>query len=219
MKTFNLKKHAAKPKVVKPYEKMLIDQNKEEGFKETPNVIMNKQLKELRKDLPGDKIYEKQLEDVRVGSANEIVEKQMNKKTDGYQKMREKTDNYVEEMAKETEDKRAKDYNKANYAGKRDTAFWDDYVNTQIPADDVTKVSDNHQPSQLVENYGSREDFNKENNDIKKSAQVKVQTLSDADAMIFHIYRSAAQSKRELTLKEREQIQSINSGKIRLLRK
>ena len=218
MKTFNLKKHATKSKVIKPYDKMLSDQNNKNGIEETKNVITDKQLKDHKKNLPGDKIYEKQLEDVRVGAANVITEKQIDGKTDGYQKMREVTDNLVTEMAKETETKRAEDYNKANFADKRDTSFWDDYVNTQIPADDVTKISDNHQPSQLVENYDSREDFNKQNNDIKKSAQVKVQTLSDADAMIFHIYRKAAQLKRELTSQEREQIQSINSGKIRLLR-
>ncbi len=219
MKTFNLKKHAAKSKVIKPYDKMLRDQNKEDGIKQAPNSITDKQLEDLKKNLPGDKIYEKQLEKVRVGATNEIVEKQLNNKTGKYQKLRDETDNLVTEMAKETEQKRAEDYNKANNADKRDTSFWDDYVNKQIPADDVTKISDNNQPSQLVENYDSREDFNKKNNDVKKSAQAKVQTLSDADAMIFHIYRNAAQQKRELTPKETEQLQSINSGKIRLLRK
>jgi len=212
MATFNLKKMS---KTVKPYEKMLEDNNKATDLKpveNTGNLAWN--LSKLHKEPKGDQSYEKLLVDTHKEASNTIIEKQLNDAKGGYQKKREVTDNLVTEMAKSSEETRAKDFKKANDATDRDTSFWDDYVGVQMDEADITRIVANDQPSQLVENYKDREDFKKGTKETKKTAQVE-QFLSDADAMLFNIYRNA--QGRDLSEIERKQVNDINSEKIRTL--
>ena len=42
-------------------------------------------------------------------------------------------------------------------------------------------------------------------------------SIKDADAMLFHIYATAAKSRRNINNEEKQQIVDINSGKMRLM--
>jgi len=208
---FNFRKYSEKV-VIKPYEKMLIDQNKEDGLKPIDFSNFNNSLEEDRKNNAGDEIWEKAKNAVNK-SAISIIEKQLNERksyiphrnNDGIPSMDQGMKGFLEVQ---------EEYEKANKEDKRNTEFWDKYVGSQSDPHDITKISDNDQPSQLLGNYKSREDFRKENPSFKK-ASAKLDHLKDADAMLYHIYRSASEQNRDLNAKEQKMVNEINSSKIR----
>ena len=222
---YNLKRKSAQ-KAVTTTEKMLIDQNKEMGLE--PNEedgTYNALLKIDRDDSVGNKILEKQLDgkslsrDARTGKSEDftILEGALNNVKDTLNKLRDDSTNKpLMDFSKENEWALSEEYEKAVKKEGGDTSFWDEYVGDQLPADKITKITNNVQPSQLESNYESREDFDKENPSIGKKVPV-VEILRDADAMLYHIYRTAAEESRDLTDIEKNMTNDINASKIRVL--
>jgi len=245
---FNLKNAQ---KAVTTTEKMLIDNNKDLGLK--PNEddgTYNALLEDNREQPVGDKILEKALDgkaldrDARVGKAEDkaILEGALNSVKDTMNKLRDESTNVpLMDFSRESEWALSEEYKKAVKVEGGDTSFWDKYVGDQLPADQITKITDNVQPSQLVENYETREAFTKENPSIGKDGPGAEENIMgedlepektvvyenkkasvgdlmrDADAMLYHIYRTASEESRELTKIEQQMIVDINSAKIRVL--
>ncbi|MBT6051670.1 MAG: hypothetical protein HOG49_33115 [Candidatus Scalindua sp.] len=203
---YNLKKQAQ----IKPTEKMLQDQNKFYGVSQDGDaVITDKQLKDDRKDPQGDKIGEKQLKDVRNASDSIILEKQLNVGTGSSIDTRGDKGVVLMDMPLAAARKAQKDFdkeNKGNLSAENKT-FWDALVAGG------KKIKNNVQGSQLLSNYDSREDFNKSNPSFDKKASL----LSDADAMLYHVYKQAASQSRDLTTDEQLIVNSINANKMRIL--
>ena len=198
---------------IKPTEKMLGDSNEKFDLEptENPSVITDKQLE--RKNLDGNKIGEKQLKEVRVEADSVITEKQLNAAGDtGINKKRRDDGIPLMDMGneyqKDEKKKIAKEYRKQDKPDE-DTAFWDSFLDIDKP-----KIIGNVQRSQLLSNYDSREEMNKKNPSVNKKA---LAALKDADAMLYHIYRIAADQSRETTAEEKQMICDINSAKIRVL--
>ena len=202
---------------VKPTETMLKDQREAEdnqSIDDSGNIEYR--LKDNRTSPDGQETTQKQLEAVRTANdGQEITEAAMERGTKGkfnLAKYRvEDRQSPLMDYAKTNEfsnDKLAKKKDEE----KRDTEFWDKFVGDQLDYE-PTKIVANSQPSQLLSNFETREDFEKENNSIKKTAE----TLKDADAMLYYIYRKAATESREATVEERQMIDDINSGKIRVI--
>ena len=203
---YNLKKQAQ----IKPTEKMLQDQNKFYGVSQDGDaVITDKQLKDDRKDPQGDKIGEKQLKDVRNASDSIILEKQLNVGTGSSIDTRGDKGVVLMDMPLEADRKNQKDFDKDNKGNlsAENKAFWDALV------EGGKKIKNNVQGSQLISNYNSREEFNKSNPSFDKKASL----LSDADAMLYHVYKQAASQSRDLTTDEQLIVNSINANKMRIL--
>lgn len=211
MPKFNLKKYSSKDSVT--LEKMLSENH--EG--EPDNKITEKLIEDNRKGTE-NVITEKQI-NREASSDNIILEKQMNNGTDGWFKHRRNDSIPIIEMYKQFEQEYQKAYKEANDKDKLDTLFWDDYVGTQIPRDQITKIVGNEQHSQLVSNYKTRKEFMEKNPQIAKAAskQASIEALKDSDAMIYHIYRVAFENNRDLTNDEKMKIQDINAGKAKIL--
>ena len=224
---FNLNKNSKGQKkiaqnAVVTTEKMLIENNEKLGLK--PNEEdgnYNKLLESDRENPDGDKNYEKLLADVRVEASENksILESVLNNAKDTINKLRDEDTNVpLMDFAKKNVVEREKEYQKAVNAGDSDTSFWDKYVGQQLDKDQITKITNNIQSSQLISNYDTREDFNKKNPSIGKKVPVAVdEILKDADAMLYFIYRTAEEESRELSDKDKQIINDINSGKIRIL--
>ena len=223
---FNLNKNSKKQtklaeKAITTTEKMLIENNEELGLK--PNEEdgnYNKLLESDRENPTGDRNYEKLLSDVRVEAVSDksILESVLNNAKDTLNKMRDEDTNVpLMDFAKSNVIEREKEYQKAVDKGERDTSFWDKYVGQQLDSDQITKITNNIQSSQLISNYDTREDFNKENPSIGKKVPVAMDELKTADAMLYFIYRTASEESRELNEKEKQMVTDINSGKVRIL--
>ena len=207
---FNLKKKAQ----IKPTEKMLSEWNDSYDYStydsSTP-VISDKQLESSRNESDEGKIAEKQLEEVRNASSKVVItEKQLNNGIDSsWMKTRNDKGQHPMDMHKENSNKLADEFKKENKTDTKDNKeFWDFYLNVGSH-----EITNNVQSSQLLSNYETREDFNKNNKSIQKEASIK-----DADAMIYHIYRTAYYNGRSsLTEEETQIINDINASKIKLL--
>jgi len=204
---YNLKKQAQ----IKPTEKMLQEQNDHYDVSlKGDAVITDKQLKEDRKSPQGDKIGEKQLRDVRNASDSIILEKQLNIGTNSSIDTRGDKGVVLMDMPLEAARKSQKEFNKEDKGNlsAENKAFWDALVEGGSK-----KIKNNVQGSQLLSNYDSRDDFNKSNPSFDKKASL----LSDADAMLYHVYKQAASYSRELTADEQLIVNSINANKMRIL--
>lgn len=224
-KNFNLKQArttGTKQAQSRINEKMLQDNRNKfdtQSINDTGNLDWR--LKDVRKNPAGDRIQEGQLEDVRGKDNNQpILEAALDNKTGTLNKLRISEDETMPLMdypiASDVE--REKDFKKADNKDKkdRDTAFWDKYIGVQL-TNDKTTITNNVQPSQLLSNYDTREDMFKQNKSTKVASILT--SLMDADAMLYHIYKKASTEKREISDIEEQQINDINSGKIRLLAK
>jgi hypothetical protein len=203
---YNLKKQAQ----IKPTEKMLQDQNKHFDVSlKGDATITDKQLQDDRKNPQGDKIGEKQLRDVRNASDSIILEKQLNKGTGSFIDTRGDKGVVLMDMPLEAARKNQRDFikeNKGNLSAENKD-FWDALIAGG------KKVKNNVQGSQLISNYDSREEFNKSNPSFEKKASL----LSDADAMLYHVYKQASSQNRELTADEQLIVNSINANKMMIL--
>ena len=203
---YNLKKQAQ----TKPTEKMLQDQNKHYDVSlKGDAIITDKQLQDDRKNPQGDKIGEKQLRDVRNASDSIILEKQLNKGTGSSIDTRGDKGVVLMDMPLEAARKNQREFikeDKGNLSAEN-KAFWDALVAGG------KKIKNNVQGSQLASNYDSRDEFNKSNPSFDKKASL----LSDADAMLYHIYKQASSQGRELTSDEQLIVNSINANKMRIL--
>jgi len=215
MGKFNLKKHAEG--YIDQVETRLQDQSKSMGIESTDDSgNYEYRLKETRKDPSGDETYQKLLEKNRESnSGDEITEAAMNRKDKTINDMEVRSDAMentpLQDYSIPQDKKYEKEFVKAEQSDKRDTEFWDKYVGDQMLGM-TTKIIDNKQPSQLISNYEDRDDFNK---NVKMAE--KVQSLKDADAVLFYIYKKAYMEDREVNEEEKQIIADVNSGKIRIL--
>lgn len=212
MEKFNLSKTAAKSGF-KNYNKMLEDSVLvPAGDVAEKNINLSLTVKDKDNTIP----FEVQLEASRDGKDNyAIAEKSLDENPKLYNDRRVDQTGDVMPINLETikhEQKKEEVYRKATVANDKDTAFWDKYVNISVGE---TKVPVNIPNSQL-QNVSDR--FNKidDATDAKYDKMVYA-SLQDADAMLFHVYATAAQSKRELTVAEVQLVDDINNGKAKLL--
>jgi len=212
MSNFNLRKHAEKTKSRKPYEKMMIENNEEFGLEPADNRPYEKQLEDNRKPNKGDKNYEKMMDEVRTASPNTIIEKQMDKakgkagrNDDGIPLM---------DMGEKTSKAAEEEFAKKQNSEKKDKVFQETHKKDPVPkgGNPDTTIINNTQKSQVLSNYDSREEFEKNN----KSASVESR-IKDADALIYHTYRKAYSNARDITQQERRFIDTINKEKKSLL--
>ena len=229
---FNLKKseHA------KPYEKYLRDSNKKDGLSvvENPGSYDWLLQQKSRKDKDNSVPYNNQLIESRTGTNNAIVEKALNQNPKLYlDKRNEKLVGSplkaTDLMSEAYDQKKAKAYSDFQDGESRDTSFWDEYVGEQMLGP-MTKIVDNKQNSQL-ENDPSRfknldetmpiaesqAENTKRNTKSDKVEKMVMASLQNADAMLFHIYGSAAKKDRGLNDKEKQIVNDINSGKMRVI--
>jgi len=213
---FNLKKHSQ----VKVYDKMLQDINKKDGNEITVGPGSYEYLlKDVRKDPSGDKNYEKLLMENHANNDVQVITDKALDNRDGktYIPMRDEKPVPIMDYAKEFEKDEFKQYKDGQDNMKDlDTAFWDKFVGEQLVDREPIKIVGNEQSSQLLENYDSREDFRKATPSMKKSAEL-LNTIKDADALLYHIYRLATMESRETTEQEKQIINDVNSAKVRLL--
>jgi len=214
MSKFNLKKHSVKT-VVKPYEKRLDDNDKKVGIEQVENKIYDKLLHDDRKNEDDNRIYEKQLENARTYSPHKNTEGQFK---DNEQKYHGAEGAPLMDMFKKTEQDEIDEFVKADNSDKREKRFWEGYVGTQIPKDQVTKIVDNDQPSQILSNFDNREEFRAENPAISPKVEEIMNSIKDADAMLYHIHRTAKSELRSLSEQEEKAIKEIDSGKTELLK-
>lgn len=222
---YNLKKYAEKE--ISVFNNMLNNKRDEQGTvsnDESGNYEYRLDDDRNSKSEDDNVSYQKLLDQSR--SENDglsITESAMNKKDKGKFNMADyrsdKTSNvplmdYNIEAEHTLRKENEKNIKKEQSNQDRDTSFWDDFVGKQLPEELKTEIVRNLAPSQLVSNYDSRDEFEKENNSIKKAS---VNSLKDADAMIYSIYRFAYDNNREINAEEQQIINDINSSKARVL--
>ena len=204
---FNLKKLSSK--TVETSEAALESQRAEKLPTVTTDMLLNP-LREGRDDAP---TIEGELKKVRANEKNaEIVETKLDNHNPG-KDMPQRTGNdshdqipinVLEEKAHQEKIKAFK-----NNTLKSDTEFWDEFVTSS----DVEPS-----PSQLHNHTDRFKNLSDE--DILKNTGVKkmvVASLQDADAMLYHIYRTAASEGREPTKQEIALIDGITADKIRIV--
>jgi hypothetical protein len=214
---FNMKKHS--DSVLKAREKELGDFGDKYDLDPADNSgNYDYLLREVRREPEGDVLLEKQLEKVRTADSDPVI---LDKALDASKKAINGMDHRVDpkdspgplmDYSIKADKDFEKEFKKAQDKEDRNTEFWDKFVGEQMLGE-VTKITNNSQPSQLISNYNTREDFNKQNRSINKKAVA----LKDADAMLFYLYKNAATEGRDLSKEDVQQIMDINSGKIRIL--
>jgi len=195
------------------HEKMLQKQIEEDnlGAEKNPGNL-DWFLRSNRKGQDGDKIQEKQLLENREASGDKvIVEKAIDDNT-SHLTVRDEKPTSIMDMFIPYEDEFVKAFKAAQEKG-RDTAFWDKQVGVQL--EKHPKVPSNIQPSQLLVNYEDRIDWDQETIVAKKDEIITA--LKDADAMLYHVYRTASEEQRDLNSDESQIVHDINSDKIRLI--
>ena len=170
-------------------------------------------LSDDRKEEDLNTITEKQLgeSDTRVGMEPVITEAQLNNSPGGVlTKNRDSETTPLQDMAKQYEKEFIDAFKKAQ---KDNEGVYPDMPKpgSQMIDGKAPEVPTKER-SQLLSNYETREEFNKKNVGANAASAIK-----DADAMLFHIYRTAVQEGRELTDQEKQVVTDINSGKVRLL--
>jgi hypothetical protein len=165
-------------------------------------------MRDNRKHPTGDEIMEKTTEDLRENSTSQVItEKAMNKAGDeGLNKKRDNSGIPLQDMALQYEKDFIKAFAKDNKEGnlkKKEDRF--PTPGSQLLGDGSNKVKVT-QRSQLLSNFDSREEFQKENPFIRNS-------LKTADAMIYHIYRKAFVDGREISENDKKIIGKINDEK------
>jgi hypothetical protein len=210
MKSFNLKKQAAAnspqitdKSIAEHREKM--EQSVEKQGVTEKNINLSLPIKNKDNTIP----FNKQLDSARKNESEfSIIESQMEKgefnfgdKTEGVSPINALTQSFCDEKEKA--------YKKAENE-KRDTAFWDKYVGVQMESE-VTKVKKN------IPGAASQLQNNPNRFKGKDITKMVMASLKDADALLFHIYATAEKEKRELNDTEKQQINDINSNKIRIL--
>ena len=212
MEKFNLSKTASKSGF-KNYNKMLEDSVLvSAGDVAEKNINLSLPKKDKDNTVP----YEVQLEASRKGKDNyATVEKSLDENPKLYNDRRVDQTGDVMPINLETikhEQKKEEVYRKATVANDKDTVFWDKYVNISVGE---TKVPINVPNSQL-QNVSDR--FNKIDDTVNaKYDKMVYASLKDADAMLFHVYATAAQASRDLTIAEVKLVDDINKGKAKLL--
>lgn len=210
----NLKKTAAKAEVDKTVDELLTEQTKTQGtsidgLKNTEKLIDgvrdNKdlidttevQLDGTRTKLDEDTGLQKRLAKGHYADDNLLIKP-------------------LDLLNQGQESERTKEWKKLQ--AKRDTAFWDKYVGDDTRGL-IKKQIDKGGRSQLQNNPDR---FSKLTTDPHAVGNVKVKemvtaSLKDADAMLLHVYYTAASQGRELSAEEKSVVAGINDAKVQLL--
>ena len=225
MVKFNLK--MAKTDGYKNYNKMIEDRTKFMDL-ESEEKSQNINLKLPVKDKDNTKLTETQLDENRQGKDTLVVaEKALNTSKKLYNNKRQNEwDTDVMPINLETEkyhQEKTKAYKAAEDAqkktplwNKKDTAFWDKYINVQMIGK-PTKIDKNVSNSQLQNQEDRYTGLTDATN--AKFDKMVLASLKDADAMLFHIYATASSENRKLNDKEKQMVIDIDSGKHRILAK
>ena len=230
---FNLKKHAADPKL---YEKLLIDNNEGHGISEVKNPgNYDWLLQKNHKNKDNTVHYQKQLESTRTGEGKKAT---IDRKLDDDKKVYNlrRTDkafanpiphvNFVQEAW----DQKMYEAHRTAEDPDRDTMFWDKFVGSDVKDSQKHKIPNNKQKSQL-QNHPDRfkgldktmpinESYQKDQSTWTKEDKVyKMVTasLKDADAMLFQLFAKAKVEDREVTDNEQQMVTDINAAKTRIL--
>ncbi len=220
MSVFNLKKVAQKEMGFKNINNLLKDKNKETNLAVEDPRNINQIL--TTKNLDNVNICEKQLDSIREGKDNLII---ANKALDQNDKLY--NDRRLNEtgpimpinlLSESYDQKHSNAYKKAEKKIKTDTSFWDKYIGVQMEGK-KTKVGTDIEKNQLENNPDRFKNIDKDSiKDIVTSDIGKVaSSLKDADALLFHLYRTASNENRKLNSKEKEMVNNINNEKIKIL--
>jgi len=210
MSKFNLSKKAAKNDL-KNYNTMLEEQTKDKSLTaEVPSKNIN--LSMPIKDKDNTITIEGQIDRKSEGKPI-VTEKALETSGKVYNDKRDDAWDTsvmpINQASEKLDQEKAKSL-KAAENEKKDTLFWDKYVGVQMEGEKTTVSRNVPDTGSQLQNNPAR--FKGEKIDKMVSASLK-----DADAMLFHIYATATQEKRNLTKIEEQQIVDINSGKVRIL--
>lgn len=180
---------------------------------------LNDLLSEDRKDDKGDKTHEGQLEKVRKAEVDRTTDGQLehHKSADFGRKNTEKIVHQglpINNLALAREQEQIKAYKKVSVK-KTDTELWDKFVGEQLDGKS-TKQIENNAKSQLHNHVDRVKPLTVDNvKDNKKLKEMVMASLKDADAMLFHIYSTAA--GRDLTKEEKSLVDGINADKVKIM--
>ncbi len=171
------------------------------------NINLSLPIKDKDSSVP----FNQQLESSRRNDKSfSIIEGQMDKREVNVNSKGKKQVADINIESRKYMDEQSKKYKDAESATDSNTEFWDKYVGVQMEED--TKKIDNNVPPSASQLPNSAWRF--EEGGPKRMVMA---SLRDADAMLFHLYATAASEKRNFNEEERQQIIDINSSKMRII--
>jgi len=209
MSIFNLKKKAEKvytitDKTIEENRNKMGLSNSKQGVTEK-NINFSLPVKNKDNTIP----FNAQLEAERKNKTEQpIIEASMDKKEIDFNSKDKKQITDINVESQKYDDKKTEAFKKSQ---KKETNYWDKYVGVQLEGEGQPTQVDNNIPDSASQ-LGNKPERFKDN----KIDKLVMASLKDADAMIFHIYATAAKQSRELNQTEKQQIVDINSGKMRL---
>jgi hypothetical protein len=224
MSKFNLSK-SAKVSGYQSYNKMLEKHNKEFNLgisekSKNVNLDLNK------KDFDPNLIFEKHIESSREGTDSlKIVEKSLNESKKVYNEKRlDESTEQVSPMhliSESYDQNKSKDIRESENESKKDTLFWDKYVNTQMLGE-PTNIKKQVKETQLSNNPERFEGLSGKENPVDrvlkfKSPKMVTASLKKNDAELFYIYAMASYQNRELNKKEKQMVENINNEKKKII--
>ena len=235
---FNLKKYASKTEYSGSTEKRLRDSNNEFNLaSDDKSGNINYELqKTTHKDNDSTVPFEQRLGEARANKSNNtILEKSLDnndklfleRRSDKVAKLPVIPTAALEAAAQA---KNLEAFQKIEKEADKETLFWDKYIGSQMDSDMRTNIMKNNPKSSQLENNPDRfnglnlplpgnthEDNAKSFGKKDEVTQMVYASLKDADAMLFHIYATAATQNRVVNELEQNQVNDINSYKTRLL--
>ena len=206
---FNLNKYA---KQAENYEAQLQAQNKTDDLTVDGLSIGDKQLEGVRDNSDLIDTTEVQMDNGRGKLANSVTEEQLDNGKTTLTTLRNNDNETLGAtplaVLNQKQDKDRLDaYRAANKGVRRDTEFWDKFVDDML--EEPTKMLNRMGPSQLANNpdrfHGDTVD------------KMVMASLQDADAMLLHIFYKAASNHRDLNAEEQKLVDGITQDKITIL--
>lgn len=201
---FNLKKYAQ----VTNYDKMLSKQTKDLDLEAKENPTNYNGL--LDSDRVGDAVdktstYENHLSEAREGDDSQVIaEKAMDKAT-GLTSRHDDGEPLMD-YHKKGEKEQRKAFNASEFNKSKGQRVVDKNPGEQLLEKGNKPMTGNVQPSQLLSNYDTRAEF-------EKAHKMASKKLATADAILYSIYRKAADENRQLTKIENKNIETISKEK------
>ena len=205
MKVFNLRKTAALDAQIT--DKSLEENREKMNLSNEQQGIVDKNINTgiSKKNIDNTIPFNVQLNAARKNeNEGSIIETKMDSKTVVFGKQKDEM-MPINEVSADLSKKKDDDYKKSSNKDKKDTAFWDKYVDLSTGGNEKTTIINNIPPS--ASQLWNKSAISEEVSNL----------LKDADAMLFHIYTTIANEKSELNKIEKQQIIDINSGKTRLI--
>jgi len=238
MSPFNLRKHAAKKETPKAMDAQLRDQNKAMGLTNVVDATApaDLNLAKLRKEKDNTVPMETQMNAARTGdtAGGRNIEGALNEQPKVFNEKRRDTESKrqidpINLMDAARDEQHRVKFEAAEAKQRKDAQFWDKFIGVDLEGE-KTKIPANTQSSQL-ENHPDRfkgidktmpieADFQENAKRMSKDTEVDkmvTASLMDADAMLFHIYKTAASEGRETSKEEQRTVREINDEKVRIL--